>query len=65
MAGPHDNHVRCWRCSKYLAKLLTRPWELVCPRCKAINTSHKVPLDNGMAIEQNCQHVANAGSAQG
>jgi phage FluMu protein Com len=29
--------VRCWRCNRLLAELLTKPWAIVCPRCKARN----------------------------
>ena len=32
-----DDKPRCWRCSKLLAETLTRPWVIVCPRCKAKN----------------------------
>jgi phage FluMu protein Com len=34
--------LRCWRCQRKLAELVTAPWLLVCPRCKATNASHDV-----------------------
>lgn len=35
--GDSDVDVRCWRCGRYLAELLTRPWVIKCGRCKARN----------------------------
>ena len=32
-----DASPRCWRCSKLLAEQVTRPWSIVCPRCKGRN----------------------------
>jgi phage FluMu protein Com len=32
-----DESPRCWRCNRLLAELLTRPWVIVCTRCKAKN----------------------------
>jgi hypothetical protein len=32
-----DEKPRCWRCEKLLAEKLTRPWVIVCARCKAKN----------------------------
>jgi Zn finger protein HypA/HybF involved in hydrogenase expression len=32
-----DATPRCWRCDKALAVFLTRPWRVICPRCKATN----------------------------
>lgn len=29
--------LRCWRCNRELAKLLTIPYRIDCPRCKAVN----------------------------
>lgn len=31
--------VRCANCSRLLAELLTEPWFIRCPRCKADNAS--------------------------
>jgi hypothetical protein len=32
-----DEKPRCWRCEKLLAEKLTRPWVILCNRCKAKN----------------------------
>jgi len=32
-----DLEPRCWRCKKMLAVSVTRPWVIVCHRCKAKN----------------------------
>lgn len=32
-----DEAPRCWRCNRLLALMLTRPWKMSCPRCKALN----------------------------
>jgi hypothetical protein len=32
-----DEAPRCWRCRRKLADLVTRPWQLVCARCHAMN----------------------------
>lgn len=32
-----DREPRCWRCSRMLARLVTRPWVIDCPRCRARN----------------------------
>jgi len=32
-----DTSPRCWRCSKLLAEHVSRPWSIVCPRCKGRN----------------------------
>jgi hypothetical protein len=32
-----DEAPRCWRCSRLLAELVTRPWSIRCGRCKATN----------------------------
>lgn len=32
-----DEMPRCWRCNRLLAEMLTRPWTIVCNRCKARN----------------------------
>jgi phage FluMu protein Com len=37
-----DDNPRCWRCEKYLAVKLTRPWKTICPRCKAMNKSEPI-----------------------
>lgn len=29
--------VRCWQCKRLLAELVSPPWKIVCPRCKAEN----------------------------
>ena len=28
---------RCWRCNKLLAEMVSAPWRITCPRCKAAN----------------------------
>lgn len=38
-----DREPRCWRCNKKLAVALTRPWEIVCVRCKAKNVAAREP----------------------
>jgi hypothetical protein len=41
----HEQHVvtdqapRCWRCRRKLANHVSRPWELICERCHAINAA--------------------------
>jgi len=32
-----DDKPRCWRCNRLLALQVTRPWVIVCSRCKAPN----------------------------
>lgn len=32
-----DNLPRCHRCNQLLAEFISRPWRIVCRRCKAIN----------------------------
>jgi hypothetical protein len=32
-----DKEPRCWRCKKMLALQVTRPWVIICHRCKAKN----------------------------
>ena len=32
-----DYKPRCWRCNRVLAARLSRPWEMRCKRCKAVN----------------------------
>lgn len=32
-----DDEVRCWRCNRLLALRVSRPWTIVCSRCKAKN----------------------------
>jgi len=32
-----DEQPRCWRCSRMLAVSVTKPWVILCPRCKAKN----------------------------
>lgn len=34
-----DQEPRCWRCRKKLAEYLSRPWEIICQRCHAVNAS--------------------------
>jgi len=33
-----DEKPRCWRCDRLLAEMLSRPWVIICSRCKAKNT---------------------------
>lgn len=35
-----DLSPRCWNCKKLLGTMLTRPWSMVCPRCKTLNERH-------------------------
>jgi phage FluMu protein Com len=37
-----DTEPRCWRCDKKLAELVSRPWIIVCVRCKARNQAARV-----------------------
>jgi hypothetical protein len=32
-----ETGVRCWRCERLLAEMVTRPWAIRCGRCKARN----------------------------
>lgn len=32
-----DRDPRCTKCNRMLARLLTRPWVIQCPRCKTTN----------------------------
>jgi hypothetical protein len=32
-----DVEPRCWHCRQKLAIVLTQPWRLRCPRCRALN----------------------------
>jgi len=32
-----DVDPRCRECNRMLARLLTRPWVIMCPRCKTTN----------------------------
>lgn len=41
-AGIADHEPRCWRCDKKLAELVSRPWVIVCVRCKARNQAAAV-----------------------
>ena len=34
-----DKNTKCWRCEKYIGVELTRPWKIICSRCKAMNKS--------------------------
>jgi len=34
-----DEEVRCYRCGRLLAELVSRPWRIRCSRCKATNQS--------------------------
>lgn len=31
--------LRCWRCNRKLAEIVSAPYMLVCPRCHATNAS--------------------------
>jgi hypothetical protein len=33
-----DEKPRCWRCNRLLAESVSRPWVIVCTRCKARNS---------------------------
>ena len=37
-----DQGPRCWRCGRKLAIFVTRPWVIVCGRCKARNQAATV-----------------------
>ena len=32
-----DEEPRCWKCNRLLAETVTRPWQIRCRRCKAVN----------------------------
>lgn len=32
-----DENVKCWRCERLLAEVVSRPWRIKCGRCKAVN----------------------------
>lgn len=32
-----DRDPKCWKCRRRLGAYFTRPWELMCHRCHAIN----------------------------
>lgn len=34
-----DCDPRCWRCGRFIGVHLTRPWALICGKCKAPNAS--------------------------
>lgn len=34
-----DEHVRCWRCNRMLFYYATRPWKIMCNKCKAQSQS--------------------------
>lgn len=40
-----DVEPRCWRCRRMLARYLTRPWRVDCPKCKAVNEYERPGLD--------------------
>jgi len=44
-----DRSPRCRRCGKLLARYLTRPWRIDCPRCKTVN---RWPDDGAPATEE-------------
>lgn len=49
MSDPYGRGVsvhvapRCWRCNRQLAVLLSEPYVVRCPRCKADNRAGEVP----------------------
>jgi Zn finger protein HypA/HybF involved in hydrogenase expression len=43
-----DAAPRCWRCDKALAVFLTRPWQVICPRCKATNKRDALAQDESI-----------------
>ena len=47
-----DQNPRCWRCGKFIGRVLTRPWAVTCPRCNALN---KRELDSPDEIEQSAR----------
>jgi phage FluMu protein Com len=34
---PTVQELRCWRCNRKLAEIVSSPWRIKCPRCKASN----------------------------
>lgn len=38
-----DQSPRCWRCNRVLAFYVTRPWAILCGKCKARNASGPEP----------------------
>lgn len=44
-----DRQPRCWRCNRKLAELVSRPWDIVCTRCKARNKEERLEHDRGDA----------------
>jgi len=48
-----DEAPHCWRCKRIFARKLTRPWQVKCSRCKAVNASPQngdVPEDDDNAM---------------
>ena len=43
--SPTRKKVRCARCNRLLAELVTAPWVLRCTRCKAVNKSAPADRD--------------------
>lgn len=39
----NDRNPRCRECKKMFAVFLTRPWQVICPRCKTVNQQGAVP----------------------
>jgi hypothetical protein len=40
-----DHEPRCWRCHRRLGAYFTRPWELKCQKCNALNASAPTVID--------------------
>lgn len=38
-----DDAPRCWKCNRLLAFYVTRPWMILCTRCKAKNKGGDAP----------------------
>lgn len=39
-----DTLPKCWNCRRTLGGFFTRPWELVCRKCHAVNSSARYRL---------------------
>jgi phage FluMu protein Com len=47
-----DLKPRCRCCRKLLAEKVTRPWTIMCGRCKAVNTAAGPGTDRSIVVEE-------------
>lgn len=47
-----DIDIRCARCNRGLARQATRPWSIMCPRCKHVNISRLRSADALMVSDK-------------